>query len=66
LSDVKDITRQVKEETTLFREDIADLRNDIKREGFRIERFAMFVKNLFAKAGALKTAGSRSKKKQQK
>ena len=49
LSDVKDITKQVKEETVLFRQDIGELRSDVKREGFRIERFMMFVKNLFKK-----------------
>ncbi len=70
LSDIKEITRQVKEETTLFRGDIADLRSDIAREGFRIERFAMFVKNLFAKTGRIKTGAAsrskRSKKSQEK
>jgi membrane protein implicated in regulation of membrane protease activity len=61
LSDVKEITRQVKEETALFRGDIADLRTDIKREGFRLERLAMFARNLFKKAGAARKP-SRSKK----
>jgi hypothetical protein len=49
LSDIKEITKQVKEETILFREDIGELRGDIKKEGFRIERFMMFLKNLFKK-----------------
>jgi hypothetical protein len=49
LSDVKEITKQVKEETVLFREDVKGLRGDIQREGFRAERFLMFVKNLFKK-----------------
>jgi hypothetical protein len=49
LSDVKDITRQVKEETILFREDIGGLRSDIKREGFRMERFLAFITNFFKK-----------------
>ncbi|HUC01744.1 MAG TPA: hypothetical protein VMA75_02465 [Candidatus Paceibacterota bacterium] len=57
LSDIKDITRQVKEETVLFRNDIKDLRGDIKKEGFRMERFMIFIKNLFKKTSA------RSKKK---
>jgi hypothetical protein len=52
LSDVKEITKQVKEETILFREDIGELRGDIKKEGFRIERFMMFVKNLFKRTKA--------------
>ena len=51
LSDVKEITKQVKEETILFREDIKGLRSDVKKEGFRLERFMMFVKNLFKKIG---------------
>lgn len=50
LSDVKDITKQVKEETILFRQDIGELRGDIKKEGFRVERFMMFVRNLFKKS----------------
>jgi hypothetical protein len=49
LSDVKEITKQVKEETILFREDIGGLRGDIKKEGFRVERFMLFVRNLFKK-----------------
>jgi hypothetical protein len=49
LSDIKEITKQVKEETILFREDIKDLRGDIKHEGFRAERFFIFIKNLFKK-----------------
>ncbi len=49
LSDIKEITKQVKEETVLFREDISGLRGDIKKEGFRVERFLMFAKNLFKK-----------------
>jgi hypothetical protein len=52
LSDVKDITKQVKEETILFRNDIKELRGDIKKEGFRMERFMIFIKNLFKKTGA--------------
>ncbi len=60
LSDVKKITKQVREEEILFREDIKDLRDDIKKEGFRAERFWMFVRNLFKKIS------SRSKKKAKK
>lgn len=63
LSDIKDITRQAKEETALFREDIAGLRSDVRREGFRLERFAVFARNLFKKSIASKTASSRSKRK---
>jgi hypothetical protein len=52
LSDVKEITQQVKEETMLVREDIKGLRSDVKKEGFRMERFLMFIKNLFKKTNA--------------
>ena len=38
LSDLKSITEQIREEAMLFREDIKDVRNEVRREGFRIER----------------------------
>ncbi|HUC31193.1 MAG TPA: hypothetical protein VMR99_00685 [Candidatus Paceibacterota bacterium] len=50
LSDIKEVTQQVKEETILFREDIKTLRSDVQKEGFRVERFLMFLRNLFKKA----------------
>ena len=50
LSDIKAVTQQVKEETILFREDIKELRSDIKKEGFRAERLFMFFRNFFKKA----------------
>jgi hypothetical protein len=61
LSDIKLITGQVKEETILFRQDIGELRNDIKREGFRAERFFMFFRNFFKRTEVVTKA--RSKKK---
>ena len=60
LSDLKEITKQVREETVLVREDIQGLRSDVKREGFRLERFLMFIKNLFKKTN------TRSKKEVKK
>ncbi|MGD1003644.1 MAG: hypothetical protein ABR884_03675 [Minisyncoccia bacterium] len=60
LSDIKEITKQVKEETILFREDMRDLRSDVKHEGFRVERFVIFIKNLFKKTN------TRSKKEVKK
>jgi hypothetical protein len=60
LNDVKEITKQVKEETILFREDIGELRGDIKHEGFRAERFWVFIRNLFRKTN------TRSKKETKK
>jgi hypothetical protein len=60
LSDIKEIIGHVKEETILFREDIKDLRGNIKQEGFRAERFLMFIKNLFKKTN------TRSKKETKK
>ena len=38
LRDVKSITEQVREEAVLFREDVKDLRGEIRKDGFRIER----------------------------
>jgi hypothetical protein len=46
LSDVKKITAHVHDETVLFREDIAGLRSDVKREGFKIGRFASFFTDI--------------------
>jgi hypothetical protein len=46
LRDIKAITREVKEETILFRQDIGNLRNDIRREGFRLEQIWSFFRNI--------------------
>lgn len=45
-SDIKAITREVKEETILFRQDLGNLRNDIQREGFRLERLWSFFRTM--------------------
>lgn len=60
LRDVKEVTEQVKEETILFRRDIADLRGDVKKEGFRAQRIFMFFRNFFK--GTEANAKTRSKK----
>lgn len=39
LSDMKKITGEAREEAALFREDLRDLRTEVRREGFQIERF---------------------------
>ena len=44
LIDLRDITRQVKEEAVLFRQDLGNLRSDIHREGFRMERMVSFFR----------------------
>ncbi len=49
-SDIREITKQVKEETILFRGDIAGLRADVKREGFRLERLMTFFKTLIKRS----------------
>ena len=46
LSDLKKITGQVHEETVLFREDVRDLRNHVRREGFKMQHFFDFVTKL--------------------
>ncbi len=55
LSDLKDITEHIKEETALFRGDIGRLRNTVQREGFRLEQFISFFRN------AVKRKKTRSK-----
>lgn len=44
LSDIKKITAQVHEETILFREDIHDLRSEVKREGFKLRSLLDFFR----------------------
>ncbi len=63
LSDVREITKQVKEETILFRGDIAGLRDDVKREGFRLERLMLFFKTLMKR---VKPSSKRSVSKTRK
>jgi hypothetical protein len=63
LSDIKTITKQVKEETMLFRDDIAELRGDIKKEGFRAERLFMFLRNIFRRTEAKTKARSKKESK---
>ncbi|MGC9599081.1 MAG: hypothetical protein ABSE18_01725 [Minisyncoccia bacterium] len=46
LSDIKKITKQVHEETTLFREDLHDLRTQVRHDGFRLQHFIDFVTRL--------------------
>ena len=47
LHDIKKITAQVHEETVLFREDLHDLRQGVRQEGFKITHFIGFFKKLF-------------------
>jgi hypothetical protein len=63
LSDIKIVTQQVKEETILFRDDIAELRGDIKKEGFRAERLFMFFRNIFRRTEAKTKARSKKEAK---
>ncbi len=66
LSDIKDITGQLKEETRLFRGDIADLRANVRKEGFRIEAFFGFLKSLLRRTGsAAKRSASKTVKKKE-
>jgi hypothetical protein len=55
LHDVKTITKQVREETVLFREDIKDVRGTIRRDGFRVGQLFTLLK------GIVKRKTSRSK-----
>ena len=58
LNDVKRIAEQVREETILFREDIHDLREQVRHEGLRLRGFLDLITGFFGKK---KT--SRSKKR---
>ena len=51
LSDIKEITGQLKEETRLFRSDIADLRAGVRKEGFRLEAIFGFLKSIARRTG---------------
>lgn len=57
LSDIKKITAQVHEEAILFREDLHDLRTNVRHDGFKMRHFIDFMKRLAKRKGA-----SRSKK----
>lgn len=46
LSDIKKITEQVHEEAILFREDLHDLRTDVRHDGFKLKHFIDFMKRL--------------------
>jgi hypothetical protein len=43
LSDVKKITEEVRDETALFREDLRNLRDDARREGFKLKHIVDFM-----------------------
>jgi hypothetical protein len=46
LRNVKRITEQVHEETVLFREDLHDLRGQVRREGFKLKQLMEFLNRL--------------------
>ncbi len=46
LSDIKKITAQVHEETILFREDLHDLRIEVRRDGFKLRHVMEFLERL--------------------
>src|SRR5579872_6142406 len=45
LKRVRDIADQIREETILFREDVHELRDQVKRTGFQAKAFLSFFKN---------------------
>ena len=49
LKQIKDIAEQVREETILFREDIHGLRDNVKREGFKIKNLLSFFQGFAQK-----------------
>lgn len=46
LSDIRKITQQVHEETVLFREDLHDLRGQVRHEGFKLQHLTDFLNRL--------------------
>jgi len=62
LNRIKSIAEQVRDETILFREDIHDLRDSVKREGFKlkslfsvVQRFIPFISKQKEKSGSKKS-----------
>jgi hypothetical protein len=49
LNQIQEIGKEIKEEAVLIRGDINELRNSVKREGFRLQSIFSFFKNLFNK-----------------
>ena len=49
LNRIKDIAEQVREEAVLVREDIHDLRDGVRREGFKLKHLVSFGERLFFK-----------------
>lgn len=43
---IRDIADQVREETILFREDIHELRDSVRREGFKVKNLLSFFKGI--------------------
>jgi hypothetical protein len=49
LNRIKTIAEMVREEATLFREDVHDLREAVKKEGFRLKNMFDFVTSFLGK-----------------
>lgn len=62
LKRVRDIAEQVKEETILFREDVHELRDQVKRTGFQAKSFLTFFQNSAAHFVGNFFGGKKSKK----
>ena len=50
LSQIKGIAEEVREETHLFREDIHDLRESVRREGFKLKSLLNFGYSFFGRS----------------
>ena len=49
LNRIKNIAEQVHQETILFREDVHELRDSVRREGFKLKSIANFAMGFFNK-----------------
>ena len=49
LNRIKNIAEQIREETVLFREDVHDLRDSVRREGFKLKNLFGFFQRFIPK-----------------
>lgn len=55
LNRIKTIAEQVRDETVLFREDIHDLRDSVRREGFKVKSLFDFGYSFFKRRSGKKS-----------
>jgi hypothetical protein len=61
LSHVEDISREISEESTLVRADIADLRSNVRNQGFKMKFLSSFFRSTLGRFARTRT---RTRKKE--